>query len=666
MDRKGEITIFLAMILVSVCALLCGLAESVRTAGARCYLRMAADSAVDSLMAQYHRELWDRYRILGLEYDSQDTLENELEGFLTPYMEAGNWYPMKLSKVRAEDIITLTEGDGRYLEQEILDYMKYGLFDTDWDELDEAGAGELLEAWKEGGSVNRLSDLYSAHSREAVRLEKALENINNRLDSQKEYWSQAMQCLEALDGQGFITRAKKVIKELERLPSLVGTYENRADQLRVRLDESREKYGKEQANLSPEVQAALEDEIAQYEAYVDKDGQRRQEVIRLREYAPDRIAWIQDVIRDAEDVMEYIDNWEPDDEDDELDEAALWKPVERRWSGYGMLSLGIEFGVKDKEKEGFLERIGSMVSGGLLEFVLPEGTTVSGRNLKLGSVPSASLVDAGDMEGKENHGAGTQGSGLLGTGNLVSRVLVGEYDIRFFKGFQKEMGEGEFYELEYLIHGKNQDRDNLSGAVSRLVALRQGLNLIHILSDSGKREEARGLALAIVGGTGILPLVSVTAFLIMTVWALGEALEDVRSLLDGGRIPFLKNRSQWKISLDQLLDIGRNGRLPGGETTGSGGNGLNYKGYLRILIFGGYGIGMIYRMMDIMEINIARGQSGFSMGHCACRVDTESTVSGKHVFFSTGLWKKQMGDSDFDYETRIGASGSYMDDSGNR
>ena len=32
MGEKGEITVFLAMILVSVCALLCGLAESVRTA----------------------------------------------------------------------------------------------------------------------------------------------------------------------------------------------------------------------------------------------------------------------------------------------------------------------------------------------------------------------------------------------------------------------------------------------------------------------------------------------------------------------------------------------------------------------------------------------------------------------------------------------------------
>ena len=57
---------------VSVCALLCGLAESVRTAGARCYLRMAADSAVDSLMAQYHRELWDRYRIDVYKRQSRD------------------------------------------------------------------------------------------------------------------------------------------------------------------------------------------------------------------------------------------------------------------------------------------------------------------------------------------------------------------------------------------------------------------------------------------------------------------------------------------------------------------------------------------------------------------------------------------------------------------
>lgn len=38
----------------------------------------------------------------------------------------------------------------------------------------------------------------------------------------------------------------------------------------------------------------------------------------------------------------------------------------------------------------------------------------------------------------------------------------------------------------------------------------------------------------------------------------------------------------------------------------------------------------------------------------------------ENMYFFNGIVEKQMGDSDFDYETRIGASGSYMDDSGNR
>ena len=45
---------------------------------------------------------------------------------------------------------------------------------------------ELLEAWKEGNSVNRVSELYAAHSREAVKVEKALEIINSTLLAQRE------------------------------------------------------------------------------------------------------------------------------------------------------------------------------------------------------------------------------------------------------------------------------------------------------------------------------------------------------------------------------------------------------------------------------------------------------------------------------------------------
>ena len=662
MCRKGEITVFLAMILFSVCALLCVIVESARTAGARCYLRMAVDSSADSLMAQYHRELWNKYRILGLEYDKTETLEKEFREFMRPYMEAGNWYPMKADQIRITDMTGLTQGDGRYFEQEILDYMKYGLLDMDWDELDEAGAGELLVAWKEGNSVNRVSELYSAHSREAVRVEKALEIINSTLLAQRERWEQGKDCLEQPDGGRFISQANKMIRELERIPGQVKSYEKRADELYVKLANSRERFLEETSDLSGDVRAALEEEISHYESYAAQDGQRRREVEALTNLSRDRIQWIGDVINMAEEVMEYISNWEPEDEDDELDEAALWQPVRASWSQYGMLLLGVEFGVRDKEKEGFLEQVGNMAGKGMLELVLPEGTVVSGTDLRLSGTPSVQRkTDGGGLKEKDRDGDSQSTGFLTGARTLIQRLIIGEYDIRFFKGFKKEMQKGEFYELEYIIHGKKKDKDNLSGVAARLVAFREGLNLIHILSDSEKRQEARSLALTIVGGTGILPLVSVVAFFIMAVWALGEALLDVRCLLEGKKVPVFKTVSDWKLDMAGLLEMGRSGSLIDGEGGGDG-SGIDYEGYLRILIFGGYDTDLVYRMMDVMQIVTARKQPGFSLENCVCTVNAEALVSGKHVFFSNGVWKSRGPEDGYAYDTRMAVAGSYLED----
>ena len=599
MCRKGEITVFLAMILFSVCALLCVIVESARTAGARCYLRMAVNSSADSLMAQYHRELWNKYRILGLEYDKAETLEKEFREFMRPYMEAENWYPMKAEQIRITDMTDLTQGDGRYFEQEILDYMKYGLLDADWDELDEAGASELLEAWKEGNSVNRVSELYAAHSREAVKVEKALETINSTLLAQKERWEQGKDCLDQLDGGGFVSRANKMIRELERLPGQVRSYEKRADDLYEKLVDSREKFLEEASDLSGDVRAGLEEEISQYEAYAAQDGQRRREVEALTNLSRDRILWIRDVIDMAEAGMEYISSW--------------------------------------------------------------EGTVVSGTALRLSGTPSVQRkTDGGGL--KETDGDVDSGNNgfLTGVRTLLQRLLIGEYDIRFFNGFKKEMQKGEFYELEYIIHGKEKDRDNLSGVAARLVAFREGLNLVHILSDAGKRQEARNLALTIVGGTGILPLVSVVAFFIMAVWALGEALLDVRCLLEGKRVPVFKTGTDWKLDLAGLLEMGRSGSLTDGE--GGNGSGTDYKGYLRILIFGGYDTDLVYRMMDVMQIVTAEKQPGFTLANCVCTVDAEALVSGKHVFFSNGLWKSRGREGGYAYDTRMAVAGSYLED----
>lgn len=679
MSERGEITLFLAMILISVSALLCVIVESARTAGARCYLRMAVDSASDSLMAQYHRGLWENYRIFGLEYDRAESLEKEFEDFLQPYLETENWYPMRQHSTRFTDIADLTQGNGIYFQQEVLDYMKYGLFDTEWDAMSEPEAGKLLEDWKESGGVSRISQTYGDNTKGAVKLEKSLEAISETLENQKKLCEEAKECLEDLDGRGFIRKAEKIIKVLKKLPGQVNDYEKKADAMIKKLEEDRKKFEEESRDLREQTKSDLEEEIRQYESYVARDGERRGEVVHLKELSEKRTQWLENVIHMAEEVMEYIDNWEPEDEDDELDEEALWRPVKRQWNQYDMLTLGVKFGIEDKEKEGYLEQIGRMAASGLLELVLPEQTVVSGTALKLDGTPSRNRYakQGSNKADKTRSPSGSEYSDETGKQNMpgvfgpcLDRLVIGEYGIRFFESFERELAQGDFYELEYIIQGKKYDRENLEGTVLRLVTLRSGLNMLHILADGKKRQEARGLALTVAGSIGMLPLVSILTFFIMQIWALGEALLDVRCLLEGGCIPFIKAGSDWRLDLDGLLEIGKQKSLavnkamenPGEYRDGSGQGkrkGVDYKGYLRILILGGCNEEMLYRLMDVIQMKIRRTEPDFRLDHCACNVDIETTVSGKHVFFCSGLWKNK--ENSYSYDVCMEVGGSYLE-----
>ncbi len=647
MRQRGEITLFLAMILLSICALLCVVAESARTAGARCFLRMAADSAMDSLMAQYHRGLWERYRILGLQHSGKGMLEEELKGFLLPYQKAENWYPLETDQVSATEIRLLTQGNGDYLEQEILDYMKYGLVGILWDELNGEESQKLLEDFKEAESVSQVSDLYEGHSREAVRLEQAIEDINESLQKQEEHWREAEEALEDLDGGSFIWHAEEIIRALEQILGQVAVYEARADILAGKLAESRNRF-EAMEDLREETRAGLEDEIRQYEAYTSEDGARRREIVGLRERSADQIGFVREMIEEAEDVIEYIADWEPDDEDDELDEEALWRPVRRRWARRERLALAVSFGVKDKEKQGFLETVKNIAGSGLLGLVLPEGASASDQLLELTGAPSRDALQE-EPEGWKG-----------GVEHLLDRLLVCEYDVRFFNCFARESSKEGGYELEYILYGNEREKDNLAAAAASILLLREGMNLLHIMSDAGKRQEARTLAATIAGGTGLLPLVAVLTFFVLAGWALGEAVVDVRRLLEGGSVPLIKTAQDWRLGLQGLLDMGKTKGIPGEIGQGSSEKGLDYRGYLRVLLFGGYGDTTVYRMMDMMQMNLRREEKEFLMADCACAVDMELTVWGKHVFFSLGLWKN--GGNRTAYETRMAVSGSYMGD----
>ena len=653
MRKRGEITVFLTMILVCVWALLCGLVESARTAGARCYLRQALDSSMDSLFGQYHRKLWESYRLLGLEYGTPGDLEGEFREFLAPYLEAQNWYPLEAGEISAVRLTALTDEDGACLEEQILAYMKYGLLSTTWDELKPDEAAELFRAVKEAGAVKEAAGAYKGHAREAVKLEKALEQLNNSLEKQRKLWETGAERLRGCDGGGFLSQAARLDTELGKVPGLVKAYEKKADGLDRKLKESRNEYESRAGDLSQTVRDGLEAEIRQYEAYTDRDGERRRQVEALDGLSQQNREYVRQVMEEARSVQEYIDSWEPDDEDedDELDEEALWRPVRARWGAYPVLALNVEFGIQDKETEGFLERVQELISGDLLALLLPEGETASEQRPDLTDAPSTLCG-----YGKSGEAGGNSAAGL------VDRLMIGEYALRYFDYYgRKPIKDGCCaYETEYLLFGHAGDRENLSSAASRLLAVREGLNLIHILSDPQKRGEAEALAAAIAGGTGLLPLVGVIKFFIMGVWALGEAVLDVRALFDGEKVPFLKTQDSWRLDLDGLVDMGKTGGNSGALSgSGQGDKGMDYKGYLRLLLFFSMGPETDFRMLDMIQSNLRAAQPGFRADHCAHAVEMSADVCGKHLFLTPGVWKAAAGGGEQRYEMTVAVTGGY-------
>lgn len=642
---KGQVTIFISMVMMCVFALLCGLLESARTAGARWYLQTASSSALDSVFSQYHRQLWDSYRLLFVEYEDEEELETDYQGFVQPYLEESGWYPMRLESSEVEEWLGVTDDNGACLEEEILDYMKYGIWELDFDADTVTG---LWENAKEAEAVREVAETYRGRAGDALKLEKSLEAISESQDRQLDTKRQGLSCLRGYDGPGFRRVAEELIRELKRMPGLVERYRKQADKLAEDLGESRGIYEEERQDCSSRTDGQLAEEIRQFEAYIDQDGERRQEIEALDAQSRDQIALVEAVIEEAEEVERIIDEWESEDDEDEGPNLhALWSPVIRHFDQLRIQALSFRHGVKDKKTEGFLKKVEELYRSGLLRLVVPEEKEISAGVLETLEIPSETEIWSG---GARNI-------------SLMDHLMVNEYCGRFFRcfpaggdgeeiakdGVQQEKGTegkgGLSYEVEYMIGGKDLDEENLVFVVNRLLAIREGLNLIHILSDSQKRQEAQNLAMLITGVAGLSPLVLLTTFFVMSIWALGESLMDIRGLLAGKQVMLFKSSEDWTLDLDQLVSMGQNGEIG----TGGGERGLVYLSWLKILLIMDEIVCQEYRMMDMIQMNICRVQKSFRMRRGIYQVQLKNSLVGKHVFFSLGFVEQMTGSREHTY-----------------
>ncbi len=152
------------------------------------------------------------------------------------------------------------------------------------------------------------------------------------------------------------------------------------------------------------------------------------------------------------------------------------------------------------------------------------------------------------------------------------------------------------YELEYVQAGKKTDRENLKSVVRQLLLLREGINYMYLQTDAVKQEEAYGVATAVAASFGIAPAAGLIAQGILAAWAYVESILDVRTLLAGGKLAWMKTSESWTSSLSGL-----GGLLTGSARAKEQADGEDYKGYLQKLLWLRSERTLNYRAMDLLE-----------------------------------------------------------------
>lgn len=215
--------------------------------------------------------------------------------------------------------------------------------------------------------------------------------------------------------------------------------------------------------------------------------------------------------------------------------------------------------------------------------------------------------------------------------SYTSQILFQQYLMEKLGNYSAP-GKGALkYQTEYILGGKTGDIENLKSVAGRLLLIREGVNMVHLVSDGTKRAQAAGLASAIASAFLIPPATGVIEAAILLCWAFGESILDVRELFDGGKVPLVKSAADWQLSLENLPEL-----LNGLDSVRRGSeDGMSYEDYLQVLLLGVSREEKITRAMDMIELCVReKGRKNFRMDSCivAAEISVDVKANKRKVF----------------------------------
>lgn len=296
-----------------------------------------------------------------------------------------------------------------------------------------------------------------------------------------------------------------------------------------------------------------------------------------------------------------------------------------------------------QEVQNPIEVINQIKKMGILGLVLKNPGEVSDKSVKPGELPSGRALNKGNLKLEERQ------KGIMAEGIFL------EYIKNHFECFTGSRKGALSYELEYILVGKDNDADNLKGAVNRLLLMREGSNFLYVMGNETMKQQALLLAAAIAGPAAIPGLVTVVKLALLLAWAYGESLLDVRILLSGGKVPIVKTAKSWKLSLENLGQITE--LLDNCDS--EEGEGTKYEEYLQMLLALGKKADYPMRVLDLIEgrVRAAEGYENFRADSCVAQIEAEADWELKTVFLR--VVQSFLGSGGFENKLRINGCFGY-------
>lgn len=629
---KGSITVFFSLVFVTIVSVLGATIESAKWACARLYLKQAADDGIRSVFADYYKPLFEEYGVLFLDEtygQGASVVEEKFEEYLTYNMNPNYGklfgrsflYKGDISDIVVQKKVLAIDGKGEVFRQSAYEYMKYripaSLAEDFLEQLDFINQAEVMNDFF--SQIQAIQEDLSKIDEVILRINDFVEEIRRLQESVDEL---AFEVNELLS----IENPKKEIEKLleDKKEELLANKQNTAE-LVIKILEDSEIYEEVTKRVNSFLSGLADEWLSKLSVSQSIRDIVLEEIDSLLKYSGGKGDLYG--IEKSKGILENIE-----------EQLELW--VKDYASGRFDILDGLDITVAltelqpDKLIKGFdVEELWSKLnSGGVYSLICPNYVNLSE------AVMTPFYNRAYVWERAEEY---TLDKSIVG--EAVADIVFQEYIRQMFASYaNQEESTAVKYELEYVICGNRVDKDNINAIISKLLAVREGLNLVYIMCDSQKKSEAHALALACLGFTGVYVGVKALEYLILTVWALGEAMLDVRILMSGGSVPVVKQAGDWKLDFNGILNIGEILTSLAAPEKKNGVGDWCYEDYLKIFLYMQNRDDQVLRVLDLIEANLQKNYStAFLITNCVQQLNMSATFRIKPLFSSDQIFDRE-------------------------